>query len=522
MEMKAIQEQRSGRIQKILVLGGGSAGFLAAITLKIKLPHLDVTVLRSKDLGIIGVGEGTTNTIPFHLFDYLKLSPKTFYEIAQPTWKLGIRFEWGTRPHFNYVFGLELDTRYKGLVKGTGHYCDDSPYEYVGYPSALMTNNKVFYRGPNGQPRLNADEIALHIENEQFVSWLEGQARACGVNIIDDTVIEVLQDDHGITGLKLVSGPTATADLFVDSSGFVSLLLGKTFKEPFVSFKHALFCDKAVVGGWMRTDEPIKPYTTAETMQCGWAWQIEHENRINRGYVYSSAFISDEEAEREFRARNPKVEKTRIVKFISGCYQRGWVKNVVAIGNAYGFVEPLEATSLATICLQAATLTETLISSHCMVSALGKELYNKRGWRVWDSNRDFLGVHYKFNRRFDNPFWRECWEKTDIGAGQELVEYFQENGPSGLWRVPLFQNSEYRNYGMEGYFAMMVGMQVPYKRTYEPEPRELELWKKVQMELKQAAMSAYSVKEALEIVRQPDFQWPKELYNRPQGIGLRR
>jgi tryptophan halogenase len=167
-------------------------------------------------------------------------------------------------------------------------------------------------------------------------------------------------------------------------------------------------------------------------------------------------------------------------------------------------------------------LTETLNSSKGMVSELAKELYNKRGSRAWDSNRDFLGVHYKFNRRFDNPFWRECREKTDIGAGQELVEYFQENGPSGLWRVPLFQNEEYRNYGMEGYFAMLVGMQVPYQRTYEPEPREREIWQKVQMDLKQAAMNAYSVKEALDMVRQPDFEWPGELYNRPQGIGLRR
>ncbi|HEV8604496.1 MAG TPA: tryptophan 7-halogenase [Tepidisphaeraceae bacterium] len=521
MEMKAALDNESGKIQKVLVLGGGSAGFLAAITLKIKLPHLEVTVLRSKDLGIIGVGEGTTNTVPFHLFDYLKLPLKGFYEIAQPTWKLGIRFEWGTRPHFNYVFGLELDTRHKGLAKGTGHYCDVAPYEYVGYPSSLMTNNKVFYRTPNG-PRLNPDEMALHIENELLVAWLEGQARSCGVKIMDDTVIEVLQDEGGITALKLVSGQTATADMFVDSSGFVSLLLGKTLKEPFVSFKHALFCDKAVIGGWARTDEPIKPYTTAETMQCGWAWQIEHEHRINRGYVDCSSFISDEEAEREFRSKNPKVEKTRIVKFISGCYQRGWVKNVVGIGNAYGFVEPLEATSLATICLQASMLTETLNSSKGMVSELAKELYNKRGSRAWDSNRDFLGVHYKFNRRFDNPFWRECREKTDIGAGQELVEYFQENGPSGLWRVPLFQNEEYRNYGMEGYFAMLVGMQVPYQRTYEPEPREREIWQKVQMDLKQAAMNAYSVKEALDMVRQPDFEWPGELYNRPQGIGLRR
>jgi len=523
MEMKCIQDAgwKDSPIQRVLVLGGGSAGFLAAISLKIRIPHLDVMVLRSKELGIIGVGEGTTNTIPYHLHDYLKLPVKSFYEIAQPLWKLGIRFEWGSRPYFNYVFGLELDTRYKGLSKGTGHYCDDTPFEYVGYPSSLMTENKAFYRTPTG-PRLVGGEMALHIENEKFVAWLEGEAVRCGVRITDDTVTEVLQDEKGITGLKLASGGLATADLFVDSSGFYSLLLGKTLGEPFVSFKNALFCDRAVVGGWARTDEVIKPYTTAETMNCGWCWQIEHEHRINRGYVYASAFISDEEAEREFRSKNPKVDKTRIVKFVSGCYRRGWVKNVVGVGNAFGFLEPLEATSLATICVQAQMIVETLRSSHGYVSESLRELYNLRGKRMWDSNRDFLAVHYKFNTRVDNAFWRECWEKTDIGAGEELVEYFRENGPSGLWRVPLFQATEYKNYGMEGYFAMLVGMKMPYKKTYQPTPAEGQLWNRIQQEFKTSAAQAYSVKEALELVRSPQWEWPADLFAREQGIGLRR
>lgn len=523
MEMKTVQDSgwKDSSIQKVLVLGGGSAGFLAAITLKIKLPSLDVVVLRSKELGIIGVGEGTTNTIPYHLHDYLKLPAKSFYAIAQPLWKLGIRFEWGTRPYFNYVFGLELDTRHKGLSKGTGHYCNDTPFDYVGYPSALMTENKVFYRSPKG-PRIDGTEMALHLENEKFVAWLEGQALQCGVRIMDDTVTQVLQDEKGITELKLASGGSASADLFVDSSGFYSLLLGKTLGEPFLSFKNALFCDRAVVGGWTRGEEPIKPYTCAETMNCGWCWQIEHEFRINRGYVYSSSFISDEEAEREFRSKNPKVEKTRIVKFVSGCYRRGWVKNVVAVGNAFGFVEPLEATSLGSICVQSQMLVETLRSCHGNVSETLRGLYNARGARIWESTRDFLAVHYKFNRRIDNPFWRECWEKTYLGKAQEIVEYYEENGPSGLWRVPLFQTNEYRSFGMEGYFAMLVGMQVPYRKTYEPTAAERQRWGQVQQELKKVAMQAYSTQEALQLVRSPNWEWPMEIFKWPQGIGLRR
>lgn len=319
-------------VKRVLVVGGGSAGFLAAITLKTRLPELDVAVIRSKEIGIIGVGEGSTVVLPSHLHGYLGIDQGAFYRRADPLWKLGIRFLWGRRPYFDYAFGHQLDTQYQLLPKGTGFYCDEGPFDYVGIPSGLMTHNAIFVRQATGQPLIEP-HFAYHIENENFVAFLETHALDIGVRIVDDTIVEVRQDDHGVAGLKLAAGTVAQADLYVDSSGFVSLLLSKTLGEPFRSFKSSLFCDRAVVGGWPRAEEPIQPYTTAETMNAGWCWQIEHEKRINRGYVYSSSFLTDAEAETEFRAKNPKVGPTRVVKFISGRYERSWVKNVVAIGN---------------------------------------------------------------------------------------------------------------------------------------------------------------------------------------------
>src|SRR4029077_4005543 len=138
----------------------------------------------------------------------------------------------------------------------------------------------------------------------------------------------------GITALHLESGERVTADLFVDASGFRSELLGRTLEVPYLSFEQYLFCDRAVIGGWPRTDEPIKPYTVAETMDAGWCWQIEHEKWINRGYGYASNFITDKAALDEFLKKNPKVtNEPRVVKFRSGRYARNWVGNVVGIGN---------------------------------------------------------------------------------------------------------------------------------------------------------------------------------------------
>lgn len=496
-------------IQRILVLGGGSAGFLAAITVKQKNPHLAVTVLRSKDIGIIGVGEGTTVPVLNHLHGYLRVDHAEFHRIAQPTWKLGVRFLWGPRPYFDYGLSFQLDLHYRGLSKVAGYYCYHDGSLDFGFASAYMTHNTIFPRQSNGLPRITTDP-AYHLENEHFVAYLEHYAKKVGVAIMDDTVVEVEQNEAGVAKLLLASGAAVTADLYVDCSGFRSQLLGKTLREPFISFKPSLFCDRAVVGGWDRADEPIKPYTTAETMNAGWSWQIDHEYRINRGYVYSSDFITDDEAEREFRAKNPKVVNTRVVKFISGCYERLWVKNVVAIGNAGGFVEPLESTSLGLICQDSHALAESLRDSDGELCPTQIRLYNRRSSLLWHLVRRFLAVHYKFNTRLQTPFWRACQEKTDLCGAEEFVEFYQENGPSTLWRNLVLEPRD--PFGFEGNLSMMIGMNVPCRKVYAPPEAEVRVWDNICRTIQSVTKQAVTVKEALECIRAPGWQWPADLY----------
>jgi len=309
----------------------------------------------------------------------------------------------------------------------------------------------------------------------------------------------------------LKSGRTATADLYIDCSGFASLLLSRTLQEPFQSFKASLFCERAVWGGWERTDEPIRPYTTAEAMNAGWCWRIDHEFLINRGYVYSSAFLSDDEAGQEFRAKNPKVEMTRPVKFVSGRYERSWVKNVVGIGNSSGFVEPLESTSLGVICDESDSLVNSLIECDRRPTLTIIRQYNKRFALKWDNIRDFLAVHYKFNTGLDTPFWRECRDKCDLGGAAEVVEYYQENGPGTYHHQTLLNRLS--QFGLEGYWALLIGQKVPYKLAYIPAPQELQIWQQIQEAFKSKGLAGVSVKEALTLVRSPDFNWPPNLYS---------
>jgi tryptophan halogenase len=493
-------------IQDILVLGAGSAGLLAALSLKRKLPQLTVRIVRSPDIGVIGVGEGTTPNFPEHLFSYLGLNRKLFHARAEPTWKLGIRFLWGTRGRFDYSFDQQLDYTAPDLRMPNGYYCEED-FCCTSLPSALMWHGKAFAKHDNGCPDIQGWH-AFHIENEKLVAVLELCACECGVEIIDGRVTGADRLPQGeIAAVHLEDGQRLAADFFIDCSGFRSELLGKLLEEPYQSFSDALFCDRAVIGGWDRAaDEPILPYTTAEQMDAGWSWQIEHEHHVNRGYVYSSSFISDEQAEEEFLRKNPKAPKSpRIVKFRSGCYRRQWVENVVAIGNSGGFVEPLEATALMIVCGNLQTLVEMLNRSRLMPTPTLRDLFNELTGKGWADIRDFLALHYKLNRAPQTSFWDHCRADTKLGNLSGLMDFYEENGPTGFCRYRLsgLQN----DFGLEGHLVMLVGNKHPHRARYTPPPADLARWEARREHFSAQAQSGLDVKETLAFIRHPGWHW---------------
>lgn len=487
-------------IRKIVIVGGGSAGFMAALSLKIKIPRLEVVVIRSKEIGIIGVGEGSAIPFTYFIHEFLGLSVGEFVRAVKASWKLGTYFIWGPRKRFLFPFGRTLSGKLEGLSKANGYFCS-SDMENASLSAALMAGDKIFERGSDNRPILHKD-FAYHIENESFAEFLESLATKLGVKILTDTVCQVHQNEQGVARLDLASGQSEAADLYIDCSGFASLLLGKTLEEPFVSYKDTLFCDRALVGGWPRTNEPIRPYTVAETMSSGWCWQIEHPNRINRGYVYSSSFVTDEEAHRELIEKNPKITgPTRIVHFASGRYERSWVKNVVAIGNSSGFVEPLEATSLSIIATRCILLAELLLDGDGVAQPADAMIFNTLTARTWDGVRKFLATHYRFNTRLDTPFWQHCRQHTDLAGAEPIVEWYQQKGPSPYAGPALVTSQDI--FGIDGYLVTLLGQSVPHQSTFQPSEQELRKWNAAREHYKARAANAMSVSEALTMIMEP-------------------
>jgi tryptophan halogenase len=496
------------RVKSVCVVGAGSAGFISAVTLKRMLPELDVTVVYSSKLPVIGVGESTTDIFPRFLHHQLQLDRHRFFEEVRPSWKLGVRFEWGAKevPHFNYGFDQVFSARIPPMRKCGAFYCLDAPVD-SGYFWALMDRSQSpLVIAPNGQYNLLPGG-AYHIPNQRFLNYMLGIARELGVRFVDGTIEHVTQDDAGnVASVNLKDGHEICADLFIDCSGFESLLLDKTLGESYVSYSNTLVCDRAVIGSWQR-NSAILPYTTSQTMNHGWCWRIEFEDIVTRGYVYSSQFCSDDEAIEELKLKNPELTgDLRAIKFPSGRYENFWVRNVIAIGNASGFVEPLEATALHLIAVQLSAACAALLDSNCQIVPSVQRAINRQFRTMWDDVRDFLAVHYKFNEKLDTPFWLHSRAETGLGGAQALIDLYQEAGPHRLGEAQLPRESIFR---YEGYLTMLIGQRVPTQFRSELNDRDRQDWAQHRQRILSLISNALPVREGLHAVRDPRFQWPK-------------
>lgn len=453
-------EEHSG-LRSVGIIGSGTAGLLTALALKERDPGLEVTIVASSAIPVIGVGEATTPVMPPFLFGYLGLDPHRFEREVQPTLKLGIRFEWG-QPEgwFNYAFG---DGDLSDALAHDGHlrrYSATSQMMDAGKAPLVRVGGKL-------HSLLRETRLALHLDNVRLVRFLEQRAREVGVRSIDATVHEVRRA-HGaepqlVEHLETSAGPLAF-DLYVDCTGFRSLLMGGALHSPFIDYSTSLMTDRAITAvrryGAPNGPKSPPPYTTARTMNAGWCWTIPMRDELHHGYVFASKYLKEEDARRELEQVYPGCDDFKIVRFRSGRREHFIRGNVVALGNSYAFVEPLESTAIHMVIIAISKLLAELGSpSHASASPLPRgphgenrlslaeaEGHGQRQARPflsarreaelnaqmgahWDWLRWFLAVHYRFNRRIDSPFWRDVHLTTDWSGLEAAHKDFLAHGP---------------------------------------------------------------------------------------------
>jgi len=493
-------------IENVVVLGGGSAGFLSAMTLRRAFPNLRVRLVHSPSIPVIGVGESTTAIFPPFLHESLGLDRRQFFDSVRPSWKLGIRFIWGDPrdSHFNYTFDHCMSQQPRSLRKMKPYYCLEDMTGASRYSVMMDQGLSPVIRTAEG--RWGVDEGGgYHIENGAFIAYLESQAGVFGIDVIEGDVADVVRAADGdVTSLRLADGRILAADAFLDCSGFRSFLLGGTMGESYTSYRKSLFCDSAVVGSWRRS-APVLPYTTTETMDHGWCWQIEFPDHVTRGYVFSSQFCDADTAMREMKAANPQLgDDLKLVKFPSGRYDGFWRGNVVAIGNASGFVEPLEATALHLIVEQLRLVCRLWGEADLRIIPRLRDVANHRYRQLWDEVRDFLALHYRFNRRRDTPFWRHCRADTDLGDAQELVDFYCDAGPSTMAGAVIPAG---HIFGYDGFMTMLVGQRVPTQYRLALSDDDLRAWETYLRQVRSEVAAALPMADALKLVYDPAWNW---------------
>jgi len=448
-------------VKSILIVGGGTAGWMAAAFLSRTVgPETTITLVESETIGRIGVGEASFNSLK-SFFDYIGVSELEWMPACQATYKQAIRFQGWTADggHFYHPFQRTGDVGGASLMEWWLALRPDEQFDYACFNESAVCDAQRAPRYLDGTvwDRSWTAPYAYHFDAALLAGFLRAKATAKGVaHRTGDVVGATLDARGGIDAVQLAGGESLSADLYLDCTGFRALLIEQTLDEPWISYADSLLCDRAFAIRWQRRpDDGINPYTTATALTAGWAWDIPLFSRTSTGYVYSSAHLDEEQAAAELRKLNAgrvAEEDGRVVKFRVGRHRASWVRNCVAVGLSSGFVEPLESTGLFFIQNALAEL-----AAHFPDRSFDEDVirnYNTVVGRVLDAIRDFLILHYCAGDRDDTPFWRDA--RADARIGDELAERLS------LWRkrlpspsnVPAFTHGFYPY----SYAVMLLGL----------------------------------------------------------------
>ena len=455
------------RVRTIVIVGGGTAGWMAAASLSrfLRPEQCSIRLVESIEIGIVGVGEATVPHIRF-FNQSLGLDEADFMRKTHATFKLGIEFVDWARIGDSYIhpFG-----EYGRPLRGVKfhHYWnrlrlagDERAIDEYSLPIAAARLAR--FAPPSSDPAsvLSTFSYAFQFDATLFAPYLRAYAEQRGVRRTEGRVVDVaLRGTDGfIESLTLASGERIEGDLFLDCSGFFGLLTEKSLHTGYEDWTHWLPCDRAVAVP-CESAGPLLPYTRATARAAGWQWRIPLQHRTGNGYVYSSKFVSDDEAAATLMRNldGKALAEPRLLKFVTGRRKKTWNRNCVAVGLAGGFVEPLESTSIYLIQAALTHLIEQFPDRD--FDALNIDEYNRVMDIEFERVRDFIVLHYHATERDDTPLWNYVRTMSIPDSLAYKMELFRERGVVVNYKLGLFLEPSW--------IAVYVGQRV-LPRRYDP------------------------------------------------------
>lgn len=457
------------KIKRIAIVGGGNAGWLAANHLGVELsrdPEIQVTLIESKDIPVIGVGEGTVPLIRSSLQSF-GISEVDLLLQCDATFKTAIKFsnwmsteKYGEDNFYYHTFDAPFPSGYDVTYYWLGNR-DDAYYSKLSSAYYVAEDNRSPKR-PDSPPYKGLVNYAYHFDAAKFTNLLADNAKKrFSIRHIYETIEHVeLHEDGSVKGFQYESGGYEEFDFYVDCSGFSSLLFGKTLKVPFIDKSDRVLTDTALALQ-VPTDpsEALFPYTKAVAHGAGWMWDIPLTTRRGTGLVYSSRHMSEGEALTQFsnyHGRNLENSNVRKIPMKAGYREKIWKKNCVTLGLANGFVEPLEATSLFVTDFCASMIAKK-IPLHKEEIPLFAKPCNEIAALIWERIFDFIQLHYCISDRRDTQFWRDVTENV------ELSDLLKER--LDLWKYAIPQRTDFAStfdfFHTESYLSVLYGMDYP-------------------------------------------------------------
>lgn len=423
------------KVNNVVIVGGGTAGWMtASLLVKTFGSSLNITLIESDDIATIGVGEATIPPI-IHFNDELGIDPKAFIQETKATIKLGIEFkDWGNlNESYMHAFGdigksFPLCDFSHFWVKAKKANLDFNFWDFsINYQAA----KRNAFAPLDKVPALNLPGIAFafHFDAGLYANFLRRYSEPKGVNRVEGKVVKVNKrsDSGGIKSLVLESGEVISGDLFIDCSGMRGLLIEQHLNTGFEDWSHWLPADSAIAVACESVD-PLTPYTRSTAHKSGWQWRIPLQHRTGNGIVYSSKYMSDDEAKETLLANldGKPLAEPRVIRFKTGRRLKQWNKNVVSIGLSSGFLEPLESTSIHLI--QSAIVRLVKMFPHQGISEHIENEFNRQSKTEFEKIRDFIILHYKLNQRTDSQFWLDCQRMSVPSSLQHKMDVFKESG----------------------------------------------------------------------------------------------